>query len=99
MRRYESMSRDQIHLAIAQEREILAAIEKYQAYLASGNGNPKDELSRLQLQLSNSRSAFDTSTQPPPTEMLRMVVASFRSCCKMHGLKTSQHDYQPRPAK
>jgi hypothetical protein len=57
MRRYESMSRDQIHLAIAQEREMLAAIEKYQAYLASGNGNPKDELSRLQLQLSNSRLA------------------------------------------
>src|SRR6516164_586497 len=40
-----------------------------------------------------------SQTQPPPTEMLRMVVAPFRSCCKMPGLKTSQHDYQPRPAK
>jgi hypothetical protein len=29
MRRYESMLRDQIHLAIAQEREMLAAIENY----------------------------------------------------------------------
>jgi hypothetical protein len=38
--------------------------------------------------------AFDTSTQPPPTEMLRMVVAPFQSCRKMHSLKTSQHDYQ-----
>ena len=57
MRRYESMSRDQIHLAIAQEREMLAAIEKYQTYLAFDNGNPKDELSSLQLQLSNSRLA------------------------------------------
>ena len=57
MRRYENMSRDQIHLAIAQEREMLAAIEKHQAYLASGNGNPKDELSRLELQFSNSRLA------------------------------------------
>jgi hypothetical protein len=55
MRRYENMSRDQIHLAIAQEREILTAIEKYQAYLGTGNGNPKDVLSRLQLQISNSR--------------------------------------------
>ena len=54
MRRYENMSRDQIHLAIAQEREMLAAIEKYQAYLATGNGNPKDELASLELQLSNS---------------------------------------------
>jgi hypothetical protein len=26
--------------------------------------------------------------------MLRMVVAPFRSCRKMHSLKTSQHDYQ-----
>jgi hypothetical protein len=57
MRLYENMSRDQIHLAIAQEREILTAIEKYQAYLATGNGNPKDELGRLQLQISNSRLA------------------------------------------
>ena len=57
MRRYENMSRDQVHLAIAQEREMLAAIEKYQAYLATGNGSPKDELARLQLQLSNSRLA------------------------------------------
>ena len=36
---------------------MLAAIEKYQAHLASGNGLPKDELSRLELQLSNSRLA------------------------------------------
>jgi hypothetical protein len=26
--------------------------------------------------------------------MLRMVVAPFQSCRKMHSLKTSQHDYQ-----
>jgi len=29
--------------------------------------------------------------------MLRMVVAPFRSCRKMRGLKTSQHDYQTAP--
>ena len=55
MRRYEDMSRDQIHRVIAREREMLAAIEKYQVHLASGNGLPRDELSRLQL--SNSRLA------------------------------------------
>src|SRR5215471_7249198 len=40
---------------------------------------------------------FDTSTQPPQTEMLRMVVAPFESCRKMHSLKTLRHDYQTAP--
>jgi len=36
---------------------MLRAIEKYQRYLAGGNGLPKDELSRLELQVSNSKLA------------------------------------------
>jgi hypothetical protein len=55
MRRYANMPRDHIRLAIEQERDMLAAIERYQAYLESGGLLPKDEQARQQLQLSNSR--------------------------------------------
>ena len=51
------MSEDQIHRAIAEYRDMLRAIEKYESYLAAGNGLPRDLLSRLQLQLSNSKLA------------------------------------------
>jgi hypothetical protein len=57
MRRYEKMSDDQIARALGEYRDTLRAIEKYQSYLASGNGLPRDELSRLQLQISNSKLA------------------------------------------
>jgi len=51
------MSDEQIGCALAEYREALRAIEKYQRYLAEGNGLPRDELSRLQLQISNSKLA------------------------------------------
>lgn len=57
MRRYENMSIDQISRALVEYRNMLRAIEQYQSYLASGNGLPRDELSRLQLQISNSKLA------------------------------------------
>lgn len=54
-RRYESMPRNKIYEAIVQCHNTLTAVEKYQTYLASGNGFPNDELAHWQLQLSNGR--------------------------------------------
>jgi len=53
IRRYENMSRNKIYGAIAQYTDMLAAIQRHQNYLASGNGLPKDELARWELQLSH----------------------------------------------
>ena len=57
MRPYEGMSIDQIGRALTEYRDMLRAIGKYQRYLSEGNGLPKDELSRLELQVSNSKLA------------------------------------------
>jgi hypothetical protein len=57
MRRYENMTDDEISRAIAQYRETIRALEKHLSYLDSGNGLPKDEISRSQLQFSNSKIA------------------------------------------
>ena len=51
--RYSQLSGEQILLALSESHNVIAAITKYQASLASGMGLPKDDTARIELMAAN----------------------------------------------
>jgi valyl-tRNA synthetase len=51
--RYSQLSGQQILLALSESHNVIAAITKYQASLASSAGLPKDDAARIELMAAN----------------------------------------------
>ena len=54
--RYSQLSGQQILLALSDSHNVIAAITKYQASLASGTGLPIDDTPRIELMAANLKS-------------------------------------------
>jgi hypothetical protein len=51
--RHSQLSNEQILLALSESYNIIAAITKYQVFLASAIGLPKDDAGRIELSTAN----------------------------------------------
>jgi len=53
MGRYAQLTESQIWQAISESHEAIAGLIKYQRYLSTGSGLPKNDEARIQLMASN----------------------------------------------
>jgi hypothetical protein len=51
--RYSHLSQDQLLHGIGESHMVIANLVKYQEYLSTGSGLPKDEVARAELMVSN----------------------------------------------
>jgi hypothetical protein len=72
MMRYSNLSDDQIIQGLAESHSAIATLMKYQHYLATGAGLPKDDAARVELMISNVRLVASIQTE---IEALRAELA------------------------
>ena len=81
--RHSQLSNEQILLALSESYNIVAAITKYQVFLASGIGLPKDDAARSEIMSASMNVVEKIRTEIRALEMNLIVEKNRKNACKI----------------